>query len=315
MVAPTHPPTERSRLALEATERPDELVSALLRHAPSGPGVEPHLQSVIEDAAANPGRLVRARLVDLAARQHGLAADEAECLACAVEYLHLASLLIDDLPCMDDATQRRGRPCAHRVHGEASTILGALAFINRAYALANLSFARQPADTRVAAIACLDSCLGTSGLVGGQALDLRFAEGPGTARAVSVVALRKTASLFWLAALLPALPSAPSARELHLLKALCVYWGLAYQGADDLADRLGAAATTGKTPGRDRALSRPNLAAAIGVPATRRRLERLARLAERTLESLIAGSPRWVYLAGFHERVVPAASRALVNAA
>lgn len=299
----------------DSPERLTELVEALRRNAPTAPGVEAHLHSVITDAAAHPGRLVRARLVDLAARTHGLAAADAEHLACAVEFLHLASLLIDDLPCMDDATHRRGRPCAHRVHGEASTILAALAFINRAYALANLSFARQSAEIRVAAIACLDSCLGTAGLVGGQALDLRFAESPGTARNVSTVALRKTASLFWLAVLLPALPATPSARELHLLKALCIYWGLAYQAADDLADLIGAAATTGKTPGRDRALSRPNLAVALGVPATRHRVARLSAVANQAISTLIGSHPRWSYLIAFHEHVVPSPAGALVNAA
>lgn len=304
-----------SRSRTETDERLADLIEALQRNAPTAPGVEAHLHTVIRDAAANPGRLIRARLVDLSARIHGLSAIDAEHLACAVEFLHLASLLIDDLPCMDDATHRRGQPCAHRVHGEASTILGALAFINRAYALAHLSFASQSAETRVAAIACLDSCLGTAGLVGGQALDLRFAESAGTARDVSIAALRKTASLFWLAVLLPALPGKPSARELHSLKALCVYWGLAYQAADDLSDLIGAVATTGKTPGRDRALSRPNLAVALGVPAARRRLARLGALASKTIGDLIAGDARWSYLAAFHERIGQHSNGALVNAA
>jgi len=309
----THGGTSRARP--DTDERLTDLIEALRRNAPTGPGVETHLHAVIHDAAANPGRLIRARLVDLSARLHGLAANDAEHLACAVEFLHLASLVIDDLPCMDDATHRRGQPCAHRVHGEASTILGALAFINRAYALAHLSFAGQPAETRVAAIACLDSCLGTAGLVGGQALDLRFAESAGTARDVSVVALRKTVSLFWLAVLLPALPAKPSARELHQLKALCIYWGLAYQAADDLSDLIGAVATTGKTPGRDRALSRPNLGVALGVPAARRRVARLGALAERTIGDLVAGDARWGYLAAFHDRIGHLSHGALVNAA
>ncbi len=307
--------SDASRARTEADERLADLIEALQRNAPTAPGVEAHLHTVIHDAAANPGRLIRARLVDLSARINGLSAVDAEHLACAVEFLHLASLLIDDLPCMDDATHRRGQPCAHRVHGEASTILAALAFINRAYALAHLSFASQSAETRVAAIACLDSCLGTAGLVGGQALDLRFAESAGTARDVSIAALRKTASLFWLAVLLPALPGKPSARELHSLKALCVYWGLAYQAADDLSDLIGAVATTGKTPGRDRALSRPNLAVALGVPAARRRLVRLGALAAKTIGDLVTGDARWSYLAAFHERIGQHSSGALVNAA
>ena len=56
-------------------------------------------------------------------------------LAIALEYFHTASLLFDDLPCMDNASERRGVPCVHLAFGEAGAILAALALINRAYAL------------------------------------------------------------------------------------------------------------------------------------------------------------------------------------
>mgnify|MGYP000225487621 CR=1 FL=1 len=276
------------------------LTRALQENAPVGPGIEPHLQAVIFESAAHPGRLIRARLVHAACIAHGLEESSAERLACAIEYFHLASLLLDDLPCMDDAQTRRGRPCPHRVHGDASTILASLAFINRAYALANLSFAPQPPAVRIAAHACLDACLGTSGLVGGQALDLRFAEGAGDARAVTVVAVRKTAALFWLAVVFPALLAQPSPDELRALKALCLYWGLAYQALDDLDDIPASSGDTGKTSGRDRLLQRPNLALALGVPAARTRLERLARQATATVTRLEQTHSRWAYLAEFH---------------
>ena len=276
------------------------LIRALRENAPVGAGTEPHLLAVIADSAAHPGRLVRARLVHAAALAHGQDSGASEQLACAVEYFHVASLLLDDLPCMDDAKTRRGRPCAHRVHGEASTILGALAFINRAYALANLAFAPQTPAIRVSAHLCLDACLGTAGLVGGQALDLRFAEGTADARAVAVVAMRKTAALFWLSVVFPALLANPTAAELRELKALCLYWGLAYQAVDDLSDVLASSIETGKTTGRDRALQRPNLALVLGVPAARRRLVRLASQATATITRLETLHSRWDYLIRFH---------------
>jgi geranylgeranyl pyrophosphate synthase len=276
------------------------LIRALREHAPAGAATEPHLRDAVLAAASRPGGLVRPRLVLAAGLRHGLEEDAAEELACAVEYFHLASLILDDLPCMDDAATRRGQPCTHRVHGEATAILAALAFINRAYALAHGAFAFQPAGIRLAAGACLDACLGTAGLVGGQALDLRFAESPRDLRTVGLVALRKTAALFWLAVVLPALPSAPGPADLRRLKAVCVYWGLAYQAADDLRDVLASPASAGKSTGRDRALQRPNLALAAGVPATRRRLVRLSRLAGEAVAALSRSSSRWDYLAAFH---------------
>jgi geranylgeranyl diphosphate synthase, type II len=276
------------------------IVRALREHAPVCGATEPHLREAIGDAAARPGGLVRARLVLVAAERHGLGQEAAEELACAVEYFHLASLILDDLPCMDDAATRRGHACTHRVHGEATAILTALAFINRAYALAHGAFAFLPAGIRLAAGACLDACLGTAGLVGGQALDLRFAETPRDLRTVGIVALRKTSALFWLAVVLPSLPSAPGPAEIRRLKAVCVYWGLAYQAADDLHDVLASPASSGKSTGRDRALHRPNLALAAGVPAARRRLTRLSRLAGEAVTALVHSSSRWDYLAAFH---------------
>jgi len=277
---------------------------ALVENSPALAATDGRLRDIITFAADNTGKLVRARLVFAAAQAHGLEGGAAERLACAVEYFHVASLLLDDLPCMDDAFTRRGRPCAHKVYGEAPAILGALAFINRAYALAGFAFAMYPADVRMQATACLDACLGPAGLLGGQAADLSFAESDRSARAVSAVAMRKTGALFWLAVYFPALLAAPSAAELRALKALCVYWGQAYQAADDLQDALMNAFEAGKTTGRDRALTRPNLAHAIGVPAAQARIARLLEQARRAVAVLDGKSARWSYLGGFHREFV-----------
>lgn len=293
----------------------DVLAAALLEFAPAGLSTEPHLRAVLNGSLGNPGKLVRARLVYEGACSHGLGDDEARQLACAVEYFHAASLLLDDLPCMDDAQIRRGLPCAHRVHGEASAILAALALINRAYGLAGLAFADQPAFVRVQAHACLDACLGTSGLVGGQARDLRFAESDRTTREIGRIALAKTGALFWLAVLLPAFAGDPAPGERRALRALCVYWGLAVQTLDDLRDVIGSPADSGKLPGRDRALHRPNLALALGVPAARARLARLAALAERALVPLREAGGRWAYLTAFQDGFFAAQTAAAARAA
>jgi len=271
------------------------LVRALRDHAPLTSAGEPRLRSVIEQAVTNPGRLVRAQLVYAAAVRHGLSSAAAARLAAAVEYYHVASLLLDDLPCMDDATERRGRICPHLVHGEATVILAALALINRAYALIGFLLPEFPPALRLPAQACLDSCLGPAGLLGGQAADLRYAETAPSARAVLAIALRKTGALFSLSVLLPAFLAGPDAREFRALKSLCLYWGLAYQIADDLADAGGAEDHT-----------RPNLVHVEGAAAARARLARLQRLAEGTLRKLTARDSRWTYLAEIQSRLLPA---------
>lgn len=290
-------------------KEPDPLVAALRELAPVTPHMETHLEAAIHQATGEPGKLIRARLAWEAGRRHGLGEGPSLQLACAIEYFHTASLLLDDLPCMDAAAVRRGLPCVHRIHGEATAILAALALINRAYALAGFAFAEQPAFVRLQAIACLDGCLGAAGLVGGQAADLRYGESPGGARAVARIAAAKTGALFWLAVYLPALPADADETERRELKRLCVYWGLAFQAPDDLGDVLHHGPEAGKSAGRDRALARPNLALELGVPGARARVDRLAALAGGAVARLVDRDVRWDYLASFHFECFAAASR------
>jgi geranylgeranyl pyrophosphate synthase len=275
------------------------LAAALVEHAPAGPHTEPSLRALVTDIAAHPGKLFRARLVLATTSAHGVDEAAGLLLATAVEYFHLASLLLDDLPCMDNAETRRGRPCAHRVHGEATAILAALAFINRAYALIGLALIAQPPSMRLQMQSCLDACLGSAGLVGGQAFDLRFAASDRSARTVCRVAMAKTGTLFWLGLILPALLAAPDRFEARALEVLCMYWGLAFQALDDLQDVLATSVAAGKTTGRDRELIRPNLAVTLGVPRTRGRIQRLLSQADAKIRTLVRARPAWSYLEEF----------------
>ncbi len=277
----------------------ERLAAALLEHAPVNPHTEAHLHAVIAETAAHPGKLVRARLVFATTSAHGIDDKVGLTLAAAVEYFHIASLLLDDLPCMDDAQTRRGRPCAHRLHGEATAILAALAFINRAYSLIGFGLIAQPGPVRLQAQACVDAALGSAGLLGGQARDLRFANSDRSVREVSRVALGKTGAMLWLGLLLPALLASPDRDELRAIEALCIYWGLAFQAIDDLHDVMTTSVDAGKTTGRDRELARPNLALALGVPGARRRVARLLAQARAKVCRLTAARPEWAYLQDF----------------
>ncbi len=100
--------------------------------------------------------------------------------AVALEYFHTASLLFDDLPCMDNALERRGAPCVHLAFGEEGAILTALALINRAYALTWRAVAGCPQVRQVRALAYIEHCLGVEGLLNGQSLDLHYSTLPRT---------------------------------------------------------------------------------------------------------------------------------------
>jgi geranylgeranyl pyrophosphate synthase len=293
---------------------PSRFTKALIAHAPTTAGAADALRGAIEDAVSRPGHLTRAALVVEAATAHHMPRNRAEQLACAVEYWHLASLVLDDLPCMDDAKERRGRPCTHQRFGEATAILTSLALINRAYTLVQSVFATKPLTIRRQAIALVDRVLGPFGLVGGQAHDLAFALGEKKPRETGRIAWQKTGTLLWLCVALPSLWSKSSARTRRALRRLSVYWGLAYQGIDDLRDVLSSSIAAGKTSQRDATLNRPNLALALGVPAAHQRVQRLLALAARSIDDLTQRDPRYRYLSRWHVQVFVARELALCAA-
>lgn len=275
---------------------------------PLGSGLEPRLRAVVADVLGHPGSLARAQLAYGLGVRRGLEAGRALKLGVAVEYFHSASLLFDDMPSMDDATERRGRPCPHVVHGEAATILGALALITRGYGLLwealGEGIGTAGAGERCkAAAALVGECLGIAGILDGQSRDVHFRrEGTSLETAVRV-AVAKTVPLVRLAMVLPAIVAGESEETVQKLERLAAAWGLAYQILDDFKDSLMGAEETGKTPGRDAGLGRPNLPALTGPRQAVARLNRLLGEARGLIGALtIEGAPAaWAPLVSLQE--------------
>ena len=257
---------------------------------------EPHLSGALRHTLEHPGSLARARLVYEMARAYGLSESRSKHLAVAIEYFHTASLLFDDLPCMDDATERRGEPCVHRIQGEAAAVLAALGLVNRAYALLWQGLAGSPENRQAIAGAYVEKCLGVSGLLNGQSEDLHYASLPKSRRSPQKVATGKTVSLIRLSLVLPAMLGGALPGEVRLLERLAAFWGLSYQILDDLKDVSLPSAQTGKTAARDRSLNRPNMALAIGANQSLLRLDRLMYLGDQVLARLMARLPSLVFL-------------------
>jgi geranylgeranyl pyrophosphate synthase len=225
------------------------------------------------------------------ATAYGLAESPATDLAIALEYFHTASLIFDDLPCMDNAMERRGVPCVHFAFGQSGAILSALAFINRAYALVWRAASTCSQRCQSPALAFVEHCLGVDGLLNGQSLDLHYGTLPHSLETTERIAMGKTVSLIRLTLVLPAMLAGASTRETQLLERIALYWGLAYQMVDDLKDVLGNAAETGKTVARDALLDRPNAASVIGVSGAVQRLDRFIALGDRALANLLKLRP------------------------
>ena len=258
--------------------------------------LDPHFEEALRHVLDHPGSQVRSRMVFQMAVAYGLDAAHAKDLAIALEYFHTASLLFDDLPCMDNASERRGVPCAHLAFGEAGAILAALALINRAYALSWRAASGSAQDLQAQALGYIERCLGVDGVLNGQSLDLHYATLPHDRKTTESIAQGKTVSLIRLPLVLPAMLGGASAREIQLLEWIAMYWGLSYQIVDDLKDVLLSEVEAGKTVAHDVLLDRPNLASAIGVPGAIARLTRLLHLGDRTLDRLLASRPTLEFL-------------------
>ena len=188
--------------------------------------LDPHFEEALRHILDNPGSLVRPRMVYQVATAYGLDEAPAKNLAIALEYFHTASLLFDDLPCMDNASERRGVPCVHLAYGEAGAILAALALINRAYALSWRAVAGASPLVQTRALAYIEQCLGVEGLLNGQSLDLHYATLPHNRETTETIARGKTVSLIRLTLVLPAMLGGASEREIQLLERIALYWGL-----------------------------------------------------------------------------------------
>lgn len=267
------------------------LRKAFADHMPLPATLEPHLRQALGQVLRTPGSLIRPGIVLDVALSYGVPENRATDVAIALEYFHTASLLFDDLPAMDDATERRGMPCVHVALGDASAILAALALVNRAYALTWKAITAGSQERQRRALEYLECQLGVNGLLNGQSMDLHYASLPHDQQTTEKTALGKTVSLVRLTLVLPALIGDAPERELQLLERLAVSWGLSYQIVDDLKDVLQDSAKSGKTTSRDLMLNRPNLALVSGIERAGARLQRLLLLGDQVLERLIVLRP------------------------
>jgi geranylgeranyl diphosphate synthase type II len=228
---------------------------------------EPHaLHAAMGYALLSPGKRLRPALF-LAALDGALLGKAelrlARACACALEMVHAASLVHDDLPCFDDAGSRRGRPTTHRLFGEALALLAGDALLARALALpAQQAYAGDDRPLRL--VHLLGQAVGSErGIIGGQSLEI------GAPRVTCPDALAayhrgKTGALFAFAL--------EAARILR--RAPESWWDLgsrigeAFQILDDLGD-VDSSALPDKDRGRDAALARPSAVATHGLEGAR----------------------------------------------
>lgn len=263
--------------------------------------VEQDVQAAAEDGVLSGGKRLRPILVVTTCTElGGTPSDALYDLAASVEIIHAYSLIHDDLPCMDDAPLRRGRPTVHISHGvKAATAAGA-ALIPWAAAWAwesALKLDRSAAEARGIVEALLQAA-GAGGMIGGQALDLA-AEGQSLSEA-ELAALHglKTGALLTASLEMGAMAAGASGEALAAVRSFGRDLGLAFQVMDDVLDATGSAEVLGKRPS-DADFAKSTYVLLLGVDGARERARTLVARGLAVLDAAGLGAPRLRQLARF----------------
>jgi geranylgeranyl diphosphate synthase type II len=228
----------------------DAVEHRLSELAPASGSSAPRLRRSIRYSLLNGGKRVRPLATMLTAQ--ALAGDRSSALdvACAIEMVHCASLIIDDLPCMDNAEQRRGKRANHLEHGEDIAILGAITLISEAFG----AISRSPtldAEVKLDLVRALSDAIGFEGLCAGQERDLRDISDASDALALQHLQQQKTGALFILCFEAGARIAGMTREQAEPLRLFGHHAGLAFQILDDLLDTFGDAESTGKDHAQD----------------------------------------------------------------
>lgn len=271
---------------------------------PSSDSEPKRLHEAMRYSVLGGGKRVRPALVYATAEALDLPQEAIDGAACAVELIHVYSLVHDDLPAMDNDDLRRGRPTCHKAFDEATAILAGDAL----QVLAFQTLVRGPglpddANTRLQLVDLLSQASGTRGMAGGQALDLAALGKHLSIEEIETMHAHKTGALIRACVMM----AAACARELSpaIRAALDEYAtaiGLAFQIQDDVLDVEGDPALLGKATGADSALNKPTYPTVAGIERARERVRELHDRALRALasttikiDSLIAMS-NWLVL-------------------
>ena len=238
---------------------------ALAARLPSATETPERLHQAMRYAVLGGGKRIRP-LLTFAAGELSLAEPKTlEVAACAVELIHVYSLVHDDLPCMDNDVLRRGRPTCHIQYDEATALLVGDALQSLAFEL----IAREDigsAQRQIEMLHLLAKASGSLGMAGGQGIDLAAVGQRLSQPELEHMHARKTGALIRAAILLGTLCGAPLRRDsLSALDIFSKRVGLLFQVVDDILDCTASTTTLGKTAGKDAEADKPTYVTLLGL--------------------------------------------------
>jgi len=247
------------------------------------------LHQAIRYSLGAPGKRIRPLMTILTATRLGAEVDAALDPACAIEMVHTASLIVDDMPFMDDATMRRGRAANHKVFGEDIAALASFELLSRAFGVV----ARAPRlddRLRLELVRLLSDAIGSEGVIAGQLRDLRADSRPRDVEELKAIYTQKTGTLFVAAAEAGARIARVPLAWVAPIREFAVHMGVMFQIVDDLLDRFGTLEATGKDVGQDS--GKTTLVSLLGADKARAEACHRLEAAERALDPLgHAGRP------------------------
>ena len=243
----------------------------------------PTLVEAMRYSLLSRGKRVRPLLALLTALDFGRDPRPLIDFGCALELVHCASLMLDDLPCMDNARMRRGQPAAHIQFGEATTTLAAIALLNQAFGVI-ASSSTLAESIRCQLVARVSQAVGTAGLVSGQSRDLVERKGGLDSDGLARINQQKTGVLFELAVVGGGMIVDLPPERLDALNRYAGHVGQAFQSADDLLDCRKHSRNSGKDCGAD--VEKAGSVHQLGESALRERLQRQLALADDQLAHL-----------------------------
>ena len=241
-----------------------------------------HLHEAMGYAALDGGKRVRPLLVFAAGRLFDAPAGLLSSAAAALEMIHAYSLVHDDMPCMDDDALRRGKPTVHVKYDEATALLVGDALQAQAFLV--LSEADASAERKLPMLQLLARAAGSTGMCGGQAIDLASVGLTLKLAELEQMHRLKTGALLNASVLLGAMSGKSlSAGEVTALTGYADAIGLAFQVVDDVLDATADSATLGKTAGKDAADHKPTYVSLLGLEASKTLAEKLRKDAHQAL--------------------------------
>jgi farnesyl diphosphate synthase len=231
------------------------------------------LHSAMRYSVLGGGKRIRAMLCYATAELCGTDMSVADAAASAVELIHAYSLVHDDMPCMDDDDLRRGKPSCHKQYDDATALLVGDALQSLAFEVLSQPELCSQAHQQLNLLNILAKATGSTGMAGGQAIDLESVGKTLSQAELESMHRLKTGALIQAAALLGAADG--SLEEVAAVEVFAANIGLAFQVVDDILDVEADTSTLGKTAGKDVNSNKPTYVTILGLQVAKLHAQKL----------------------------------------